>query len=71
MIDSYAFEHCHTLQQFYCKSISPLFGADMLPLSTGMRLYVPQDVVDMYKLSDSWSQYAERIFGYTPEEQHA
>ncbi len=70
-IDSYAFERCHTLQQFYCKSISPLFGADMLPLSTGMRLYVPQDAVDMYKLSDNWSQYAERIFGYTPEEQHA
>jgi len=67
-IDSYAFERCHTLQQFYCKSISPLFGADMLPLSTGMRLYVPQDAVDMYKLSDSWSQYAERIFGYTPED---
>lgn len=70
-IEQYAFERCRTLQEFYCKSTQPIFGADMLPLSMGTRLYVPQDAVERYKISESWSQYAERIFGYTPEEQHA
>lgn len=66
-VDSFVFENCRSLQNIYCKSVVPQFGADKLGLTMGMKLFVPHRAVDMYKIAEGWSAYAERISGYTPE----
>lgn len=58
------------IKTLYCKSFTPptLDGEIFATLGSGTNyiptIYVPTEVVDVYKTSDSWKQYSSKIQGY-------
>ena len=63
-----AFSNCTSLTSVYCKSSTPPAMDDSfyrpLPFNSGMRIYVPRNSYDAYKLASGWSSYASYIEGY-------
>lgn len=63
-----AFSNCTSLTSVYCKSSTPPAMDDSfyrpLPFNSGMRIYVPRNSYDAYKLASGWSSYADYLEGY-------
>ena len=64
-IGSSAFTSCYNLQQVYCLSETPpaiyqnTFG---IPSTATCLIYVPANAVSVYKTTEWWKEYANRIF---------
>ena len=71
-IGDLAFTACTSLTSVYCKSSTPpAMDVDVnnhiyspLPFNLGMKIYVPRNSYDAYKLASGWSSYAAYIEPY-------
>lgn len=72
-----AFWNCISLLEVYCKSPTPIEAKIMLSYSpvptewdtfkyhnSELKIYVPTEIVDDYKVAWGWSDYADLIVGY-------
>lgn len=64
-----AFAQCNSLTRVTCNAqIPPELGNDVFSWSYNLKIYVPGNLLDLYKATPDWSQYANRIFEAKPLE---
>ena len=65
-LGSRAFDYCSSLTEVYCKPTTPPLGNVRMfyGSASGLKIYVPRNSVDAYKLASGWSDYASSIVGY-------
>ena len=61
-----AFVRCSSLTSVYCKATTPPAGDNDMFYGNayGRKIYVPKGAVEVYKLAEYWSDYADDIVGY-------
>lgn len=64
-----AFRDCDNLYEFYCKATTPpnINWMAFDNIDSNFVIYVPMDSVDLYKSTQNWSDYADKIVGYNFE----
>ena len=62
----YAFYYCDNLKSVYCKATTPpsLGNYAFSSWAYNLKIYVPNESVEAYKVASGWSQYASKIIGY-------
>ena len=65
-IGNNAFAECQNLAYFYCKSIVPptLGSKAFRSTSAALKIYVPNESLDLYKWSPSWREHKHRLVGF-------
>ncbi len=63
-VSSYAFDDCYNLKHVIFRSdIPPTIGTTIFPdLTSNIKIYVPDNVVDVYKTATGWISYANYIY---------
>ena len=62
----YAFYYCDNLKSVYCKATTPpsLGNYAFSSWAYNLKIYVPNESVEVYKKASGWSTYASKIIGY-------
>ena len=60
------FEGCDNLESVYCKATTPpSLGESVFDtFAYNLKIYVPNESVEAYKVASGWSKYASNIIGY-------
>ena len=68
-IGEYAFNGCSQLQRVYCTAQEPpqLGSKCFMNIADNCKFFVPENSLDVYKSAQVWSNYADKIFGYSSE----
>ena len=66
VVGEQAFAECPKLEYVYCKSLIPpvLEEGVFQGASAKMKIYVPNESLDLYKWASSWRGYKHRIIGF-------
>ena len=75
LIEYRSFQSCPQLSQVYCEAITPPnilydpeisndYWAAFYPVSSSLKIYVPNDYISNYKNSRGWNSYKNNIYGY-------
>ena len=65
-IGQWAFNSCNNLESVYCKAITPPKGGEEMFGKNvhNLKIYVPMNSVEAYKVANKWKNYADSIIGY-------